>query len=652
MRQWRFRQRRDALRPLPEPRSAIRPLLLVRRAAQFTEPFTLRLTHPRCASWSRPFALVLLAVIPVASAEAQTTTTNGSALALRSTGTVVNTTAVRLQQNGYVGTYVTLAAPGSISLSVNATGQAAGGVAPRMNVVAGDARYGFDVGASAASYTTPTIALPAGTHFIRTEFANDVAAVDRRLTVNSLAVTGAASVANANSDANALAAADTYIQNFRKGAASVSLGGIAPGTPVHVQLVNHAFKFGTAVPGTTTSSVNTYLASNPAPGTTAANFQQRLLANFNSITPENAGKWANNQATQTSTPSMGGVDRMIQYAQANDLRVRMHNLIWGQQQPTYVNDLLTATAGGSASAKAQLSAEVTERIGYYVRDRATGAPGGYAQLDVYNESVHEPAYWDVYGAAGIATIYNETRDAVAHPAARPTLFTNEYNVFQDSVAGDPYANWYRTNVEAIREAGGAVGGIGAQYYPSNAFGAANNQHSAARMFGVMQNLSVAGLPIELTEFGVKAGGSGTTAEVQQRAADILKSSLRLVFGTPEATGFTMWGFWAGSVWSGAPDGVLYNTDWSPRPAGVMWEDLMTLDADGDATDDWTTNLTLLTKADGTIDFTGFYGDYLVTINGQTYPLSLIKGVTEYALIPEPTGAFALFAAWPLLRRRR
>jgi hypothetical protein len=79
---------------------------------------------------------------------------------------------------------------------------------------------------------------------------------------------------------------------------------------------------------------------------------------------------------------------------------------------------------------------------------------------------------------------------------------------------------------------------------------------------------------------------------------------------------------------------------------------MTLDADGDATDDWTTNLTLLTKADGTIDFTGFYGDYLVTINGQTYPLSLIKGVTEYALIPEPTGAFALFAAWPLLRRRR
>ena len=600
-------------------------------------------------------ASCLFVLVAAANAAAQTTTTNGSALALRSTGVIAGNT-VRLEQNGYVGTYVTLAAPGSITLSVNAAGQAAGGAAPRMNVVVGDARYGFDVGASAANYATPSIALPAGTHFIRTEFANDTATVDRRLTVNSLAVAGSGTGSNFHTDANALAAADTYIQNFRKGPASVSRpAAVTPGTPVHVHLVNHAFKFGTAVPGTSTSTVHAYLANNPAPGTTAANFQQRLLSNFNSLTPENAGKWVNNQATQASAPSLGGVDRIMQYAQANDLRVRMHNLIWGQQQPAYVNDLLTAAAGpgGSAAAKAQLSAEVTKRIGYYVRDRAAGAGGGYAQLDVLNEQVHEPAYWEVYGAAGVAGIYNETRDAVANPAARPTLFTNEYNVFQDSVAGDPYANWYRTSVEAIREAGGAVGGIGAQYYPSNALGAANNQHSAARMFGVMQNLSVAGLPIELTEFGVKAGGGGTTAQAQQRAADILKSSLRLVFGTPDATGFTTWGFWAGSVWSGAPDGVLYNNDWSARPAGAMWEDLMTIDADGDATDDWTTNLTLLTQPDGTIDFTGFYGDYLVTINGQTYPLSLLKGVTEYTLIPEPTAAaFALLAAMPLLRRPR
>ena len=57
-----------------------------------------------------------------------------------------------------------------------------------MNVVVGDERYGFDVGATGTSYSTPSMWLPAGTHFIRTELTNDTASADRQLTVNSLAV--------------------------------------------------------------------------------------------------------------------------------------------------------------------------------------------------------------------------------------------------------------------------------------------------------------------------------------------------------------------------------------------------------------------------------------------------------------------------------
>src|SRR5690349_3128880 len=119
-----------------------------------------------------------LLVTAAPDAHAQTTTTNGSALAVRSSGTVVGS-GLRLQQSGFVGTYVTLAAPGTVTLSVNATGQAGGGVAPHMNVVVGAARYGFDVGTAASNYATPAISLPAGTHFIRTEFTNDVSTVDR-----------------------------------------------------------------------------------------------------------------------------------------------------------------------------------------------------------------------------------------------------------------------------------------------------------------------------------------------------------------------------------------------------------------------------------------------------------------------------------------
>ena len=46
---------------------------------------------------------------------------------------------------------------------------------------------------------------------------------------------------------------------------------------------------------------------------------------------------------------------------------------------------------------------------------------------------------------------------------------------------------------------------------------------------------------------------------------------------------------------------------------------------------WSTDVTLPVDQSGNVDFTGFYGDYDVTVAGQTYHLSLDKGDTTYAL---------------------
>lgn len=564
--------------------------------------------------------LTWLAVMCVAPAATGQTTIGGSSMAMKSTGG--GFADWTLDRNGYVGTYIQLAAPGDVTIAVESSGQASGGIAPHMNIALADTKAGFDVGAGFNTYQH-TFSLPAGTYFLRTDMDNDVAASSRALTVRDVTISGA-TVLNSSTDANALNAANTYINNFRKGSVTVGLSGLVPGTPVDVSLKRHAFNFGTAAAG---DNFSTLMDPSPTPGSDAYKYQQALKTQFNALVPENAGKWKNNEFFRDSV-WMPQLDKIVDFAGANDMRLRMHNLIWGTQQPSWIDTLISQAAGGSPSAKSDLRGEISERIDYYVGDGAGSEPAqNYVDLDVYNESVHtgSGSYWDIYGADGVADIYNEVAQAVQDAGANTHLFTNEYNVLQDS--GDYYGNWYRENIEQIVAAGGAVSGIGVQSYENNSIGTSNDAHYPARKMQTLENLAVLGMPIVLTEFGVKDPTS------QADAATMLDDTARLVFGTPEATGFMMWGFWRGDIYRGAA--ALYDANWNLTTAGQLWEDLFSIDADGNPDDDWDTQLTAVINADGTISFDGFWGDYELTVDGVTYDLTLSKGDLVYAIVAAP-----------------
>jgi GH35 family endo-1,4-beta-xylanase len=586
-------------------------------------------------------ALLCLILVPPAWA------LNGDALALRSDGTDLGAS-WRLDNNSYVGTYVNLLNPGPVTVSVNANGTSAGGVDPHMNISIDDTKVGWDVGASATSYDH-TFYLPAGTHFIRTEFNND-GGTARSLTVNSLDVSGA-TINNANNDANAKAAASEYVQYYRKGDASVHiLPQIAlPGTQVHVKLKRHDFNFGTTVPNNFT---DTLLINNPAPGSDAANFQQALVDNhFNSLAAENGAKWASNEGTRdvltanavnpNGGPNIPYMDRVSDYAQAHNMRYRQHNLIWGpnaqtganNQQPSWAfsmtndpNGIDLATNNPNSVA---LRDEISERIQYYAKDRAQR----FYQIDAYNESYHTGSnytntgntYWGLYGASGVASIYKEVKDAIAAGGGKADVFVNEYSVLQNQ-GGDAYANWYMRHIESIQNAGKAlygqnenvVTGIGFQYYASTSLSA----HSPSRIYDVMQNLAVQGLPMALTEWGVTGTDNATN---EANAATILEDTARLVFGMPGATGMTLWNLRnVSGVF--APVGTLYDTNWAIRDTGTRWQSLM---------NEWSTDLMPTVNADGSINFNGFYGDYDVTVGNKTYSLSLTKGQSAYSLVSLP-----------------
>ena len=453
-------------------------------------------------SVKRCFVSCLLACVVGPNAVAQTTI-NGFSLSMKSLNSP------QLTENGYVGTYIDVAHDGDdVTISVNASGTAYGGIDPRMNIVLADYSAGWDVGSSASDYEYTFTDMPAGKYFLRTEFNNDdllfdAQNPDRALTVNSLTVSGAGVSNSFNSttnNANAIAAADTYINNFRKGNVTVSLPGLAAGTPVEISLKNHAFNFGTAIPGADTSGVNTYLGDASNPNSTAYKFQQAMAeSKFNALVPENAGKWDNNESTRDQE-NLAGVDTILDFAESHNMRARMHNLVWGSQQPGWVGTMLSSPnstdsynsffrpegtnlqnqnalysnqVAPAGTPSAGEPSEVHERIDYYVRDRAQR----YGELDVYNESYHTTQYWDVYGAPGIADLYNDVAQAVADAGDDTKLYTNEYNVLQDG--SDQYGNWYKQNIESILAEGGAVSGIGVQSYENNSIGTDNGAHFPA-----------------------------------------------------------------------------------------------------------------------------------------------------------------------------
>jgi endo-1,4-beta-xylanase len=553
-------------------------------------------------------------------------TFNGSSLSHKSSGNGSGNWT--LDENGYVGTYITLASPGDVTLTVNASGSTTDAVAPRMNIVIADTKAGFDVASGFDNYQH-TFDLPAGTYFVRTEFNNDIPGADRQLTVGSLNVSGA-SVSNSNNsstkNANALAAADTYIGNFRRGPADVAAVGAAPGTPVHVKLKTHDFLFGTAVGGINNLPSAAWIAPNPAPGSDAANLQQRILENFNAVVPGNAGKWQQNEFGRDSLYSPV-LNDLFDFAEQNSLRMRMHNMLWGNQQPSWVNTLLNNAQSSNpttaAEAKIDLRNEITERIAYYLGNVGTDWSDRYQHVDILNESVHVPVYMDIFGADGIAEIYADARQAALNAGNNVDVYANEYNVLQDS--GDFYGNWYRQHIEELNNAGfgKVVTGIGIQSYENNAIGSSFNAHYPARKMQTLQNLSVLGLPITLTEFGVKGPSEGHfTSEAD--AAQMVDETLRLVFGTPLANGFFMWGFTDLDIYrEGA---TFYDSNWNPREPLAAWQNLMSA---------WDTDLTLEVGPDGTIDFTGFYGDYEITIGDQTFSLNLLKGTQQYSLVVAP-----------------
>lgn len=133
---------------------------------------------------------------------------------------------------------------------------------------------------------------------------------------------------------------------------------------------------------------------------TAADYTN-LLSYFDQITPGNAGKWGTVEAVQ-GTFDWTDLDTAYNFAKSNNLPFKYHNLIWGQQQPSWIDSL---------SAADQLTA-----INNWMAAIAARYPN-IDMIDVVNEPMHTPpSYIAALGGAGttgwdwVITAFQMARD--------------------------------------------------------------------------------------------------------------------------------------------------------------------------------------------------------------------------------------------------
>ena len=597
---------------------------------------TTRLTsiHRTTRSGLRTFFAFVICLTISAIANAQFTIQAVDA-AFRSNGSVSGTD-WGLWNNGYLGTFIHLDSPQTVQLNVSASGTQADSAWPLMDLHVANQKASFSVSSGTFNDYSAAFDLPAGTHAVRVEFLNDFSSgsQDRNLRLRSIGVTGSgATMQNSTDDAVINAAADTYIANYRRGPATVTIKDAAgnplpTGTPVHVELARHQFHFGTAVAGRELDNGN-MLIDNPAPGSDEYNYQQALRQNFNMLQAQQAGGWRWNENVQ-GVPTMGYVDRMSDFAEQHGMDIRMTGTLYGDgQRPQWVADLETQALAGDPVAADQLRAAMTNRMEYFITDRIHR----YDQLNHINETYHKPLYTDIFGLAGIADLYNEGIDTVRATNSDATLAFNEYGVLGKFAN---YGEFYRQHIEDVIAAGIRPENIDALRIDIENY-TDTNRHGLDFIHRGLHNMAWHELPMTLSEFGVTTGDPNAPA--------ILLDTMRMAFGMDGMDGFLTWGIWEPTMWQVADGAAFYDADWNLTETGKLYQQLLGIEDWGlVGVPTWHTEETLLTDSAGEVQFTGYYGDYDVVVDGVTYNLQLAPGTQKFELVavPEP-GALTLFA---------
>ena len=385
--------------------------------------------------------------------------------------------------------------------------------------------------------------------------------------------------------------ADGRIQRIRKADLVVKVvnanGDPIEGAKVEVKMRRHAFGFGSAVTARWLS----------IEGQDAEQYRKTVEEHYNKVVFENDLKWQPWNVSKNNEHRMfrqEWLDGAFRWLDKRDIEVRGHYITWApldRAQARYI--------GRPDELRRALWTHMEEKI------PAVGKRVG--EWDAINHIIGwGETFSSVCGGNQIyADIITKSRELAPHAG----LWVNEGQVLSGIRPDD-----YDKVVRYLIEHDAAPDGIGFMGHFSRRSLPAPN-----RLFATFNRFARLVPNLQLTELDVQVGRD------EQLQADYLRDVMTIAFSHPAFQAIVMWGFWEGQHWK--PDAALYRRDWSIKPAGQAWLDLVKKE--------WWTDETGTTDDQGRFTTRGFLGDYAVTVRHdakqQEKPLSLPRDGHEFVV---------------------
>ncbi len=220
-------------------------------------------------------------------------------------------------------------------------------------------------------------------------------------------------------------------------------------------------------------------------------------------------------------------------------------------------------------------------------------------IDIW-DVVNEPTHTKNWPGTKDRVDYVERALRWAHEAnPNATLVVNEYYVIQDMEGRGPFFNLVR---ELLRR-GAPIGAIGMQCHEPR-----SDWYPLDMVEKTLAAYAQLGLPIQITEFTPTSSGKPITGNyrqgtwTEQAQADYAEQFLRICFAQPAVRAVIWWDLCEAKAW--LPGGGLLDKQLRPKEIFRRVKKLVR--------EEWRTNITLRTDANGRAKFRGFHGAYTIT----------------------------------------